>query len=340
MIESARHLVDVLIVNYKTPAYLRDCLGSVLSQDVRARVSVFDNASADGSVEAVLREFPDVNLLTGRWNYGFAAATNVLFRKTVAPYVMTLNPDAVLLPGALRACVDVMEREPSVALVSPFLDVDGQAVMPDTKDGLLDSSRLLARLLADRHSMAHARAETEVEIVRGTGYLCRRSALGADFFTEAAFLFGEEVELAERLRAGGGRLIVTDRARVRHEASVTFKFNENSFRVANRLAAAVRWRDRKRQFGRARALATTSIDVLDRAILGLGVAAKAALKGGASDGQKLALRKYRAEMQTMVGAVLTGDRGFVEANSAARRYFNRSESPGVVPEFEVVRWLD
>jgi GT2 family glycosyltransferase len=86
--------LGIVIVNWNSERYLRDCLRSLEAHppDVAWEVIVVDNASTDGSVETVRREFPGVTLIANPANLGFAAGSNLGARATQARYLLSSTP--------------------------------------------------------------------------------------------------------------------------------------------------------------------------------------------------------------------------------------------------------
>lgn len=112
--------VDVVIPNYNYGRYLRDCAGSVLSQDVdRLRVLIIDNASTDDSAR-IAREIaasdPRVELLLRKVNKGPHASFNEGIDWAQSEYFLILCSDDFLAPGALKSAIDLMEQRPDVHL--------------------------------------------------------------------------------------------------------------------------------------------------------------------------------------------------------------------------------
>jgi len=99
--------LSIIIVNYNTKCYLKKCLESLFQQacSYAFEVIVIDNASKDGSVAMVQERFPAVHVIANRYNYGFAVANNQGYRMCHGRYIMTLNPDATLLLGAIDEIV-------------------------------------------------------------------------------------------------------------------------------------------------------------------------------------------------------------------------------------------
>src|SRR5262249_34417603 len=86
---------------------------------VPLEVIVVDNASGDGSAEAVGRGFPSVRLFASRENLGFARANNLGLRESTAPLVLFLNSDAEVQPGAAEGMAELLSLRSDVGLVGP-----------------------------------------------------------------------------------------------------------------------------------------------------------------------------------------------------------------------------
>ena len=76
---------------------------------------MIDNASSDGSLDLVRERFPGVKLFPNPRNVGYAAAINQVFRGSDSEFVLVLNPDVVVTPGALDLLYDYMKSHPQVA---------------------------------------------------------------------------------------------------------------------------------------------------------------------------------------------------------------------------------
>jgi glycosyltransferase involved in cell wall biosynthesis len=112
--------VDVVVPCYQYGRYLRDCVTSILRQDVRdLRVLVIDNASTDNSLD-VARELAAedhrVQVVEHRANLGHHASFNEGIEWASSDYFMILGADDLLAPGCLSRAVSFMEKHPHVHL--------------------------------------------------------------------------------------------------------------------------------------------------------------------------------------------------------------------------------
>ena len=228
--------LDVVIVNWNTGTYLRRCLDSlrVASESIElGRAFVVDNASTDNSADD-LPDVPSMTVLRNRLNIGFAAACNQAARLGTASYVLFLNPDTVLMPGALRAAVGFMESESGArygvcgGLVlgedgSPGFSASRFPTLTNVTAGLLRLDRLAPRGIASRHLRAdELSASGPVDQVIGAFFLVRRDLFERlDGFDERYFLYFEEVDFCLRARDLGWPTYFLREARVHHVGNVS-----------------------------------------------------------------------------------------------------------------------
>ncbi|MQA73235.1 MAG: glycosyltransferase [Solirubrobacterales bacterium] len=208
--------LDVIIVSYRCQMLLRDCLGSLRDHPPVApmRVHVIDNASGDGTVEMVRREFAEVELTESPRNLGFSAANNLGIAAGDAPFVLALNPDTLITAGALEALLELMGSHPEVGISGPRLErPDGSFDHASRRSfptplGALGHFSGLGRRAAASGALAQYRApEVEsgpVDAVNGAFMLIRRSALervGA--FDEGYWMYMEDLDLCYRFARAG-----------------------------------------------------------------------------------------------------------------------------------------
>jgi len=119
----------VTIVNHRQWAWLEGCLKSLLKHPYSGgpfEIVVLDNASDDGSVELIRRQFPRVVVLDQQLRRGFGANQNIAIRATTAELIFVLNPDTIVYESALDSLVDVMDSDPAIVLAGgPILNDDG-----------------------------------------------------------------------------------------------------------------------------------------------------------------------------------------------------------------------
>jgi hypothetical protein len=220
--------VAVVIVSYEVRETLVAGLRA-LERDAGLPVEtvVVDNASTDGSAEAVRAGFPAVRLIANSDNVGFARASNQGARATRAPLLLFLNPDARLEPGALATLVALAESRPRTGVIGPRTrGADGRIQVSTGPDLSLASEwrqRRLVHGVARRDPALVAEAEArharehQPDWVSGACLLARREAFEAvGGFDEGFFLYEEDADLCLRVRRAGWQVAFTPDAEARH----------------------------------------------------------------------------------------------------------------------------
>src|SRR5246127_5102495 len=107
--------VSVTIVTYNSGRFIKRCLESVLEQKYpNLEIIIIDNASTDGTVD-LLEQFSDTcQIHYNDENIGFAAAQNQAIGLSNGDWVLTLNPDVLLLPNFIQALVEAGQMDPRV----------------------------------------------------------------------------------------------------------------------------------------------------------------------------------------------------------------------------------
>jgi N-acetylglucosaminyl-diphospho-decaprenol L-rhamnosyltransferase len=221
-------ILDVIIVSYNTREDTLACLRSLFASAPAGlgRVWVVDNASTDGSPDAVRAGFRSVEVLALPTNVGFGAANNVALRKSDAALALLLNSDTLVPGGAIDTLVSRLTETGAAAIGPRLVDRDGR---PEVSFGPMLSplseavQRTRVRLAARSGTIARgyiARLvglERDVDWVSGACLLVRRDlAAAAGFFDERYFLYEEDVDFCAALRAQGGRVLFTPAAEVTH----------------------------------------------------------------------------------------------------------------------------
>jgi GT2 family glycosyltransferase len=219
---SAQPLVAVVIVNWNRRQLTLDCLDAVQAcGDSVRRIVVVDNASEDGSADALRRRLSSIELLEAGRNLGFAAGNNIAFRMLLSDppdYVWLLNNDARPTPGALAALVATSEADPRLAAVGSVL------VGPDGTVEAWGSGRVGFLTGLPRHHRAPA-DRSALDYLVAASLLVRWTALAqVGYFDERYFLYWEDTDLCFRLREAGWTLGVAPGALVHHQAQASSEF--------------------------------------------------------------------------------------------------------------------
>lgn len=218
--------ITAIVVSFNTRNLLQECLRSLvqecsnLPKDIAAEILVVDNASHDGSPEMVDSEFANsvvpIGLMRSEINLGFGGANNLAFQKAKGQYIVLLNSDAFLSPGALRRAYEHMERSPLTGFGGGRLVSRDGSWQPSARrfhsiwnDGLILSG-LSSRFPRSRifgapdRTWANPEVSADVDWVPGAFMIMRREALAkVGSFDPRFFLYYEETDLCRRVKAGG-----------------------------------------------------------------------------------------------------------------------------------------
>jgi GT2 family glycosyltransferase len=225
-------LVSVTIVTYNSGRFIKRCLESVLEQKYpNLEIIIVDNASTDGTVD-LLEQFEDqCSIHYNDQNIGFAAAQNQAIRLSSGEWVLTLNPDVLLLKNFIQALVEAGQIDPKVGSVcGKLLTIRATFDLPDKQ--LVDSTGIyftpMLRHL-DRGSQEVDNGHyLNFEYVFGAtaaAALYRRqmiddiSILG-EFFDPDFFVYREDADVAWRAQLMAWRCIYTPIARGYHVRNV------------------------------------------------------------------------------------------------------------------------
>jgi hypothetical protein len=211
--------LSVIIVNYKTPQLLTDCLATLYTWEpqVPLEVIVVDNASGDNSRELVTRAFPQVKWIQMTYNAGFARANNEGIRQSGGDAVLLLNSDTLIEGNAVEKCYLQFMTDEYVGCGVQLLNADrtpqisGNYFMTGGLNYLLPLPYLgsfikwlgnLAKV--EKPNLANSSGLVEVDWVNGAFLMVKRTTIEkAGLLDEDFFLYAEEAEWCSRLRKYG-----------------------------------------------------------------------------------------------------------------------------------------
>jgi N-acetylglucosaminyl-diphospho-decaprenol L-rhamnosyltransferase len=221
--EAVRPDVSVVIVSYQTRELTLRCLKTLFenSETVILETFVVDNASSDGSVEAVKQAFPRVTVIANESNLGFGAANNVALKRARGRSVLFLNSDAFVSPDAVKRLARVLNQSPKVGVVGPrILNNDGtvqNSVFPFPSPGRLLLVNFGLGSLLNQKIEKTATGDTEVPWVSGACFMIRNEMLNrVGAFDERFFMYAEETDLQKRVRESGSQIYYVPNAEVIH----------------------------------------------------------------------------------------------------------------------------
>ena len=218
-IKTERPKLSITLVHHAGLSALHDCLQSLENNppEVSFEIILVDNASTDGAIEMVRKEFPQVRLLQNERRQGFGSNQNRAIEASEGDYILLLNDDTVVYPHALDGLCHFMDSHPDIGVVGPrLLNPDGSLQQscyrfPSPLRSLTENLLLTAvfpehPVLGDYRRWPH-NSEREVDFVVGAAMLVRRQiietvgTLDTDFF-----MYFEEIDWQRRITQAGWRV--------------------------------------------------------------------------------------------------------------------------------------
>lgn len=214
-----RPKLSAIIVSFNTRELTLECLRSLEKElaGMESEILLVDNASRDGSVDAIRDSFPHVHVFAMDKNLGFGAANNIAMKEAKGDYLLLLNTDAFPHPCAIAALVSCLEKYPAAGVTGPrLLNRDGTLQrscfrFPTPIQAWLENlwlSRMFASnsFLGDYRYWDHA-TERDVDFVIGACMLVRRSVyLQVGGFDERFFMYQEEADWQRRIHLAGWKV--------------------------------------------------------------------------------------------------------------------------------------
>ena len=241
--------ISIVIVTYNSKGLIDRCLRPFLScKSSEVQIVIWDNNSPDGTFTYIKEQYPQFKLCGGTDNRGFAAGNNAAFPHCTGDYILLLNPDAFLETfEQVTTLAFYLANCPDVAAVGPMLlNHDGthqvgdagwehrltnvaghffflHRVTPIFKSIYLTNSNLLAADAVDVDWICGACMLVRHDVIREVG--------GLD---EEIFMYGEDVEWADRMCRHGYRLLYVPKVKVLHMQGGTQKDNKNTLFVSKK----------------------------------------------------------------------------------------------------------
>ena len=219
--------LSVILVNFNDRLHLEACLKSLLVNPPSAafEVIVVDNASSDGSREWISGAFPDVRLIANPDNVGFAKANNRGARAALGEFLLFLNTDTVVPPGALTGLLEKLEADPSVGSAGPALLLGPDSCQVSFGGKVNFAAQFWQKLVLNPYHKARLKKsgkERSVGWLSAACLLCRRTAFEeAGGFDERFFIYFEDIDLCYRLKKASWKNLHVPAVRVLHKGGST-----------------------------------------------------------------------------------------------------------------------
>lgn len=210
------------VVNTNGREYLLACLAAIERthpEDVEAEILVLDNASDDGSAEAVRQLDGEIRLIALEQRTGKAENDSTLMREARGKYCLLLNEDSELRLGAAEALLAALEREPkAAAATAQLLDSAGKPVPSAWRFPGVGTAAIGALFLHRRFTVQSTGRETRrVDWAQSSALMVRREAAEAvGYMDPDFFVYYDECDFAKRLREAGWHCLFVPAAEAVH----------------------------------------------------------------------------------------------------------------------------
>jgi GT2 family glycosyltransferase len=230
--QKSRLQLSIIIVNYNVRDFLYQALRSLdkARSGIRSEVIVVDNASEDGSVEMLRRDFPRVRLIANRSNLGFSRANNLGLKLSRGEFCLLINPDTIVQENVLRVMLDFFQSHPQAGLGGcKILNPDGTFQSACRRSfptpwvaltkivglgTLFPKSRTFGRYNLTYRNIDES---YEVDAISGSFMMVRRTVYEqVGGFDEDFFMYGEDLDWCYRIQHAGWKVFYVHTTSIIH----------------------------------------------------------------------------------------------------------------------------
>lgn len=229
--------LDIIVVSYNTAELTLRAIRSIYEQtkDTSFHLTVLDNDSHDGSADKIAEAFPDLTLIRSTTNTGFSGGNNMAAKHSNAEHLLLLNPDTVVLDGAIDKLYQFALRKQEngiwggITLNNDLSINSHNAWSKPTTLTLLFSALGLSKVFSDSCFFNKANygcwkrdSEKKVDMIQGCFLMTRRELwdkLGG--LDESFFMYGEESDYCLKAINKGFQPIITPHAKIIHQGGAS-----------------------------------------------------------------------------------------------------------------------
>ena len=222
--------VNVMILNWNRKEVLLESLNAVKQLEYPLyEIIVVDNASTDGSVEAVKEKFPDVTVIENDKNYGAIGGKNIGLRKAMespVDYIYMVDNDIVGAKDSLSKLIEVAEHDAQVGMVGAMMYDMSKPDIILSAGGTIDYTENVSRGRGDAQQDVGQFSKTEpVDYLWGGALLARKSVLETVGLFDPGYIgyWFEDTDLSVRVRKSGYKILFCPFAKVWHKPHATIE---------------------------------------------------------------------------------------------------------------------
>ena len=225
--------LSIIIVNYKTKDLTLQTLKSVYKAALlkwKLEVILVDNASGDDTLQTAKKKYPQLKIIQSETNLGFAGGNNLGLRQAKGRYLLLLNSDIIIEPDTLIKMVDFMEKNPRVGLATCRIELFNGKIDPASHRGFptpwvaLTYFSGLEKIFPKNHLFGqyhqgwkNLNQTHEIDTPVGAFFMIKKEAIKqVGLLDETFFMYGEDLDLAYRIKKAGWQIIYTPITKITH----------------------------------------------------------------------------------------------------------------------------
>lgn len=215
--------LSIVIVNYNTKKLLADTIQSVIDtvDSTKYEIIVVDNASTDGSIEMLNKQYPNVNLIENKDNLGFSKANNIGIKQASGRYILILNSDTKVLDQCFEKCLEYMDSNIHVGVLGCKLLLASGKLDHACKRGFPTPEASLYYILKfhklfpaskrfGQYTLNYLPIDeiNEVDALTGAFMMVRKEVIDKiGLLDETFFMYGEDLDWCFRIKEAGYKVI-------------------------------------------------------------------------------------------------------------------------------------
>ncbi|TND08092.1 MAG: family 2 glycosyl transferase [Bacteroidetes bacterium] len=240
--------LSVVIVSYNVKELLLQCLASLFAgfPQEQLQVIVVDNDSKDGSLLAVKEKFPQVELVANDFNNGFSGGNNQGLLLCKGEFILLLNPDTEIKPGALEKMIARLQEEKQPAILGPKLlnsdgTLQGSAWKLPGVWAMLAEALFISKIFpSGQYAPEQFEKEFSPGFLSGAALLFTKTTQGKTGTLDRALFWMEDVDYCLRVQEKGGRTIYFPQAEIIHHSGQSARKNYR-IAISNQLLSKLKY---------------------------------------------------------------------------------------------------